>query len=78
MSAVLDRPADPKPAAPLLDDGRISIYQPEQKGLIYPELPSFDDHAAHRQHLKERLVAACRAFAAAGVRLWLCRPSDDS
>ena len=66
MSAVLDRPADPKPAAPLLDDGRISIYQPEQKGLIYPELPSFDDHAAHRQHLKERLVAACRAFAAEG------------
>jgi ribulose-5-phosphate 4-epimerase/fuculose-1-phosphate aldolase len=67
MPAVLDRPAENKPAAPLLRDGRISIYQPEQKGLIYPELPAFTDKAAERQHLKQRLVAACRAFALEGL-----------
>ena len=66
MSAVLDRPAAKKTDAPLLRDGRISIYQPEQKGLIYPEIPVFSDLAAERQHLKQRLVAACRAFAAEG------------
>lgn len=42
---------------------RISIYQPEQEGLIFPELPKFKDVGAERQHRKERLVAACRAFA---------------
>src|SRR5690349_9008707 len=41
----------------------ISIYQPKQQGLIYPEIPSFDSVEAERQHRKERLVAACRAFA---------------
>ncbi|WP_227245199.1 class II aldolase/adducin family protein [Paraburkholderia caribensis] len=46
--------------------GRISIYQPEQDGLIFPELPDFESHAQHRQYLKERLVAACRAFALQG------------
>ena len=46
--------------------GRISIYQPEQADLIFPELPTFASHAAHRQHLKERLVGACRAFALQG------------
>lgn len=66
MSAVLDRPAEKKTDTPLLRDGRVSIYQPEQKGLIYPELPTFADPAAERQHLKERLVAACRAFALEG------------
>ncbi|HBP31078.1 MAG: class II aldolase/adducin family protein [Advenella sp.] len=49
-----------------LDDGRVSIYQPEQKELIFPELPQFTTVSAHRQHLKERLVAACRAFALQG------------
>jgi ribulose-5-phosphate 4-epimerase/fuculose-1-phosphate aldolase len=61
MSAVLDKPV-PK----LVDGDRVSIYQPEQRGLIYPEMPTFTDVAAHRQHLKERLVAACRAFAQQG------------
>ena len=42
---------------------RVSIYQPEQAGLKFPEIPRFTSHAEHRQHLKERLVAACRAFA---------------
>ncbi|SDV11076.1 class II aldolase/adducin family protein [Pseudomonas mucidolens] len=45
---------------------RISIYQPEQEGLIYPEVPEFETYAEQRKHLKERLVAACRAFALQG------------
>jgi len=61
MAAVLDRPV-PK----LVDDGRTSIYQPEQAGLIFPELPTHASATAHRQHLKERLVGACRAFALHG------------
>ncbi len=61
MAAVLESPV-PK----LVQDERISIYQPEQAGLIYPELPKHASVAAHRQHLKERLVGACRAFALQG------------
>lgn len=61
MSAVLKRPQE----APL-PDGRISIYQPEQPGLIFPELPTFAEPARQRRHLQERLVAACRAFALEG------------
>jgi hypothetical protein len=45
---------------------RVSIYQPEQEGLIFPELPKFNSVEAERQHRKERLVAACRAFAQQG------------
>jgi ribulose-5-phosphate 4-epimerase/fuculose-1-phosphate aldolase len=45
---------------------KVSIYEPDQAGLIYPEIPEFKDHASHRQYLKERLVAACRAFAIEG------------
>ncbi|NBS47878.1 MAG: class II aldolase/adducin family protein [Betaproteobacteria bacterium] len=45
---------------------RISLYQPEQVGLKFPELPEFKTHAETRQHRKERLVAACRAFAQQG------------
>lgn len=51
----------------MLDLGkRISIYQPEQDGLIFPELPEFTNVDDERRHRKERLVAACRAFAQAG------------
>lgn len=61
MSAILEK------SRPEIDlNGRISIYQPEQKGLIYPELPTFSSCAEQRRHLKERLVAACRAFALQG------------
>lgn len=42
---------------------RKSIYDPIQEGLIYPERPVFATNAEERQHRKERLVAACRAFA---------------
>jgi ribulose-5-phosphate 4-epimerase/fuculose-1-phosphate aldolase len=40
-----------------------SIYQPKQPGVLFPEVPTFETHAQERQHRKERLVAACRAFA---------------
>lgn len=66
MPALLDPTAGVKTEPPLLADGRISIYQPEQQGLIYPAAPTFDNVVAQRQHLKERLVAACRAFALEG------------
>lgn len=49
-----------------LTDGRISIYQPEQPGLIYPYEKKFSSLAEERRHLKERLVGACRAFALQG------------
>ena len=45
---------------------RESIYQPEQQGLKFPSIPQFTSHAHERQHRKERLVAACRAFAGHG------------
>ena len=54
------------PAKTLDLKGRISIYQPEQEGLIFPQIPTFSSHAEHRRHLKERLVGACRAFALHG------------
>lgn len=46
-----------------LSNNRISIYQPEQPGLIFPELPRFDNFEQERQHRKERLAVACRIFA---------------
>jgi ribulose-5-phosphate 4-epimerase/fuculose-1-phosphate aldolase len=61
MSTVAERPAES-----IVKPGKVSIYQPDQEGLIFPELPTFESHAAHRQHLKQRLVAACRAFAQHG------------
>ena len=61
MSAVLENPA----LIPS-DDQRVSIYQPEQSDLVFPGLPSFSSVTQERQHRKERLVAACRAFALQG------------
>lgn len=40
-----------------------SIYNPKQAGLKFPAIPDFATFAEERQHRKERLVAACRAFA---------------
>ena len=48
------------------EEARVSIYQPEQTGLIFPSVPKFTNVAAERRHLKERLVGACRAFALQG------------
>ncbi|WP_043351068.1 class II aldolase/adducin family protein, partial [Methylobacterium sp. B1] len=45
---------------------RTSIYQPEQAGLIFPEIPEFANHAEAREYRKKHLVAACRAFAMHG------------
>ena len=42
---------------------RVSIYQPEQRGLRFPEEIKTNDPAALRLHRKRHLVAACRAFA---------------
>jgi ribulose-5-phosphate 4-epimerase/fuculose-1-phosphate aldolase len=60
MSA-LDRPFAAKQAA--AEEARVSIYQPEQAGLKFPRIPQFSSVQAHRLHLQQRLVAACRAFA---------------
>ena len=45
---------------------RISIYQPEQPGLIFPEEPVFETVQAEREYRKKHLVAAVRAFARHG------------
>jgi ribulose-5-phosphate 4-epimerase/fuculose-1-phosphate aldolase len=45
---------------------RVSIYQPEQPGLIFPEIPSFASVGEEREHRKKHLVAAVRAFAEHG------------
>ena len=44
-----------------------SIYRPKQAGLTFPKLPEFATFAEERQHRKERLVAACRAFCLHGL-----------
>lgn len=46
---------------------RISIYQPEQQGLKFPEEPEFASAGELREHRKRHLVAACRAFAEHGL-----------
>lgn len=51
----------------LFTDERISVYQPEQPGLKFPSVPVFQSHAEERRHRKERLAAACRAFALHGL-----------
>jgi ribulose-5-phosphate 4-epimerase/fuculose-1-phosphate aldolase len=51
----------------LATQDRVSIYQPEQPGRIFPAVPAFATHAEERRHRKERLVAACRAFALHGL-----------
>ena len=45
---------------------RVSVYQPEQAGLRFPEIPEFETSAEERTYRKQRLVAACRAFAQQG------------
>lgn len=50
-------------AQPPAGKKRISIYQPEQEGLIFPEIPTFSSLAEERRYRQEHLVAACRAFA---------------
>ena len=40
-----------------------SIYEPTQKGLIFPKMPSFSSQEEERIYGKEHLVGACRMFA---------------
>lgn len=47
-------------------DNRISIYQPEQTGLVFPEIPKFNSFDEERTYRKQHLVAAVRAFAMHG------------
>ena len=44
----------------------VSLYQPTQDGRIFPVEPEFSNLAEERLHLKQRLAAACRAFALEG------------
>lgn len=69
MSAVLNRPPATPSSEPRFDpltDPKVSIYQPDQPGLVFPGLPQYDDPALERRHRQERLVGACRAFARQG------------
>lgn len=55
-----------KVKTPVATQHKKSIYDPIQSGLIYPEMPKFESFEAERLHRKQRLVAACRAFALEG------------
>ena len=44
----------------------VSLYQPTQEGRVFPVEPEFSSLAEERLHLKQRLAAACRAFALEG------------
>ena len=55
-----------KVKTPQATEHKKSIYDPIQTGLIYPEIQTFDNVEAERLHRKQRLVAACRAFALEG------------
>jgi ribulose-5-phosphate 4-epimerase/fuculose-1-phosphate aldolase len=41
---------------------KVSIYQPDQHGLVFPEIPTFASVAEERVYRKQHLVAAVRAF----------------
>jgi len=52
----------------MLDLGdRTSVYQPQQRGLKFPEELRTNDSEELRLHRKMHLVAACRAFAQWGL-----------
>ena len=54
------------PKMSVIPDKRISIYQPEQENLIFPEIPAFASYEEEREYRKKHLVAAARAFAIHG------------
>ena len=60
---MLDTVKATTPRGTVFSGARESMYQPEQPGLIFPSRPVFATHAEERQYRKQRLVAACRAFA---------------
>ena len=59
------------------EEVRESVYQPTQPGLNFPRVPEFASHLEERQHRKERLVAACRAFALNGFDYGFAAPRND-
>jgi hypothetical protein len=62
----------------MLDPGnRVSIWQLAQDRLIFPEIPEFAWVEEECRHRKERLAAACRAFAQHGRMHRLARLPDD-
>jgi ribulose-5-phosphate 4-epimerase/fuculose-1-phosphate aldolase len=61
MSETIEQ-TNAKPAA----KKRISLYQPKQEGLKFPEIPEFASFAEERLYRQKHLVAACRAFAQHG------------
>lgn len=63
----MNKPAPEFLTQTLKAQGRESIYDPVQPGLVYPKRPVFELPAQERRHRQERLVAACRAFALAGL-----------
>ncbi|CAD6559459.1 Decarboxylase NovR [Paraburkholderia kirstenboschensis] len=65
MSTVAESQSQTKRES-ILKPGKISIYEPDQEGLIFPTMPEFTNVNDHRDYLKERLVGACRAFALQG------------
>ncbi len=67
MSSVLARRQPVKPTFATKRGKHVSIYQPMQEGLKFPEIPSFETVAEERLHRKQRLAAACRAFALEGL-----------
>ena len=46
---------------------QVSLYQPKQQGLRFPENPTFATHQEERKYRKEHLAAACREFARQGL-----------
>jgi len=53
-------------ASPATRRRSVSLYQPTQEGRTFPIEPEFSNLAEERLHLKQRLAAACRAFALEG------------
>ena len=46
----------------MIKQEKVSIYQPDQEGRIFPEEPRFDTHEEHRQHLKVHLARRADSF----------------
>ena len=47
--------ARPEIVDKLVKDGKVSIYQPEQEGLIFPDLPTFANAAEQRERGGDRV-----------------------
>ena len=59
MAAVME--ARPGATEKLVKDGKVSVYQPEQEGLIFPELPVSGRIFSERGNLTVRAWARIRS-----------------